>query len=118
MQQQSSIKYTVAAFIWAMIVLLLLVLPVDTDMVPDSLSIPGLDKMVHFVLFAILSLLVAKALEEKRIQYKVWQLFVFISLYGAVTELIQLYLEGRHGDVYDFMADAVGVLLALLILKR
>lgn len=118
MQQQSSIKYTVAAFVWAIVVLLLLVLPVDTDIVPDGLSIPGLDKMVHLILFAILTFLVAKALEEKGMQYKVWQLFVLISLYGAVTELIQLYLEGRHGDIYDFMADAVGVLLALLILRR
>lgn len=118
MQQQSSIKYTIAASIWAILVLLLLVLPVDTDMVPDGLSIPGLDKMVHMILFAILTFLIAKALDEKGMQYKVWILFVLVSLYGAATELIQLYLEGRHGDVYDFMADAAGVLIALLILRR
>jgi len=118
MQQQSSIKYTVAASIWAIIVTLLLVLSGDAVDVQDDLLIPGLDKIAHVILFAILTFFVAKALKERQVQYKVWILFVLISLYGMSTELIQLYLEDRHGDIYDFAADVVGVVIALLILRR
>ncbi len=118
MQQQSSIKYTCAATVWTLVVLLALFLPARAIDAPESLSIPGLDKAVHFILFAILTFLIAMALRERGISYKAWMLCLILGLFGLSTELIQTLIEDRNGDILDFGADMAGVVIALLIIKH
>lgn len=42
---------------------------------------------------------------------------VFCSVYGATDEWHQSFVEGRHADVVDWVADTFGALLAVTFLS-
>ena len=70
---------------------------------------PDSDKWHHFVEFAVLTtrLICVKA--------AYWTIIVpFALIFGAVIEVIQPYLN-RSGDIYDFYANATGVLIGIII---
>jgi len=73
----------------------------------------GLDKIVHIGLFAVLTLL--GVLSYKKAAMPVILLLFF---YVFASELIQKnYIPHRSFDVYDILADCVGVVLGLLIIS-
>lgn len=78
------------------------------------------DKIIHIFIFGVQSFLL---LITFRIQYlSGLQRLVYISilvsitiLFALLTEILQVYVfVGRHGNVYDFIADVVGILVGLL----
>ncbi len=69
---------------------------------------PGVDKLVHVALFAVL------ALTGRWAGTRRGSLAVLLVVYGAVSELAQgLSALGRSGSPVDWLADVVGVLLGL-----
>jgi VanZ family protein len=65
-----------------------------------------IDFIGHFIGFYLLTWFLHKQLSLPLINIGICLIF-----YGAVTELSQLYLGFRNGEVSDFIADAFGVLL-------
>ena len=44
--------------------------------------------------------------------------FLISVLYGALTELLQIYIFiGRYGSIYDFSADVIGCVLGVFIFR-
>jgi VanZ family protein len=39
-----------------------------------------------------------------------------LLIFAALTESLQMVIPGRSGDLMDFLADATGVLMGLLVL--
>lgn len=75
-----------------------------------GLFIPPLDKIVHLIYYAIITLCLGSLIGLN--------LFfsVFIALcIGLADEIHQLYLPGRSADVLDLLADAIGISLSSLI---
>lgn len=71
----------------------------------------GLDKAVHVLLFASMAVLGLKSYRTKR-----FRILAFLFCYTIVTEIIQeLFIPHRNFDIYDIVADSLGILLALLI---
>lgn len=68
-------------------------------------GVPGTDKSHHFIAFAAL----AVPLSFSRPRLAPW-VVVAAALYGGAIEIIQP-LVGRSGEVFDFMADAMGALI-------
>jgi VanZ family protein len=82
---------------------------------PD-VDLPFLDKWAHFVIFSILYLLWAWALESKGPRVK-WTLHLVFALliYGIIIESIQHYwYVSRKGDLMDVLANATGILIGFL----
>jgi len=71
-----------------------------------------LDKVVHFILYAILALLGTWPLPHRP-----WLLFFICVGYGAFDEWHQSFVPTRHPDIWDLTADAVGSLSAILIMS-
>lgn len=117
MQQQSSIKYTVAAICWLIIVVFVLLSPRGNLPANESLNLPGLDKLVHFILFAILTFLIAMAIEERRFSIHVWLIGIGLCIFAGLTEIAQTFIQDRTGDILDLIADVFGVIAVLLICK-
>ncbi|MCE2659873.1 MAG: VanZ family protein [Rubrivivax sp.] len=46
-----------------------------------------------------------------------WVSFILLA-FGVAIELAQLYVPGRWGDVEDVVADAVGIVLGLMLAHR
>jgi VanZ like family len=74
---------------------------------------PGVDKLVHAGLFALLALTGRWAGIGRS------SLAVLLVLYAAVSEVLQgLTPLDRSASVADWMADVVGVLLGLVVWER
>ena len=109
-------KYTdkrtliLANVIWILIIFILCAMP--SEDIPDPhLNIPHLDKVVHFGMFFILSLLISLPLElhttiPPKLIYTIAILTAFV--YGGLIEILQHYFFNRGGDVWDLAADITG----------
>ena len=68
----------------------------------------GADKVVHVVIFAVLSFLYKATFSRQAFG----RCFLILILYGIATELAQEYMHlGRSGDPLDLLADAIGIVL-------
>lgn len=80
----------------------------DVSGVPSS-WMPN-DKVMHVLVFMVLTLLWQLSFRERTIIG-----LLAMSAYGGLVELAQHYLTVRTGDWWDWLADICGILLALLL---
>lgn len=74
-----------------------------------GVEIPGLDKVVHLLIFA------APALAALMVGIRARWALGILAVHAPVSELIQHFgLANREGDVLDVMADLGGVVLGWL----
>lgn len=73
------------------------------------------DKLLHLGAYAGLSFLMASAFAGSWPRIRILLLaFGIVVGYGALDELSQLPIPGRHGDLWDWLADVSGAALGLL----
>lgn len=89
---------------------------VIATMMPGDGKVAGnyLDKVVHFIIFLILSVNICFKYNEsnKLIDFVVWTIF-----FGLATEVIQQIIPGRNMDIYDGIADTLGVILGYYLYR-
>ena len=80
---------------------------------PDTgIETPNLDKIAHFGIFWILTSLAYFSYKiNTKLQILIW------TLYGLAIEFLQGLTPTRSPEFLDFIADMIGVLAALLILR-
>lgn len=80
------------------------------------------DKVEHFGAYFVLSLLITftfnlqtkiKILSKRAFIFS----FIIVSFYGLFDEVHQLFIPGRMFDWWDLVADMVGALLGILVVK-
>ena len=71
--------------------------------------VPGTDKLQHFVAFGVFVLPVCLLMPART-----WLIFAIAVFYGALIEIIQPYVN-RYGELGDFLADAGGAVVGVLI---
>ena len=115
------IKKFIPGIAWFFLVLLLICLPgSDIPTVNDWLGKIYFDKWVHVGLFAILAFLfMLPFLRSTMGVPQKWNIVLKITLatclWGLTTEFIQrFFVSGRQFDWFDWSADTLGALLALL----
>lgn len=111
-------KYPLSVFVCAVIWILCFMDIPETPL--DKVSL--IDKWTHIVMYWGLCLLMwwEHLRAHAYIYNKVWMVTwgsLFPLLMGGIIEILQAHCTGgrRSGDWVDFLADAIGVLLALLI---
>ena len=82
-----------------------------------SVSIPHYDKVMHFIIFAILSVLLLIALLKNEFKKPVMFAILFTIIYAATDEFHQFFVPGRNMDFFDWIADSLGSLIVLLFKK-
>lgn len=81
------------------------------------------DKWVHFVFYAIFSFLLYFPLKvytiNRTIVVSKWLLVLIVSTtIGILVEVIQHnFIEGRYGEGLDVLANTLGVITALIVVK-
>lgn len=81
------------------------------------LGIPHFDKLVHAGFYFVLTLLLIRPFSSlTRLPY-VYSLISASLLSGCVEILQEQIAVLRHGDIYDFLANLAGVLMALLFYR-
>lgn len=86
-------------------------LPSVPEGVPGA-GVPGLDKAVHLVVFA-LTVFAAGWLLAPRKRFPMGWIVIAAVLHAALIELIQLALPQRSGDGLDILFDVIGIALGL-----
>lgn len=75
------------------------------------------DKLVHLVMYGGFAFLLAAWLTSRNVpRGKVlWITLGMAVVYGALDELLQIPIESRSADVWDFVMDLCGAVLGLLL---
>lgn len=93
--------------------LVALYLPGSPDGSLELPWLPGADKVVHLLLFAVPVYLFG------RLTRRVGLVAGVFAVHAVVSELVQWrFIPYRDGDPFDALADLVGIGLAVLLLKR
>ena len=85
---------------------------------PSVYPFPGFDKVVHVLLYGGLGMLVCRFLASDLRRSAPAAMIVaaaLTSLYGLSDEVHQLYVPGRLGSAWDFVANTVGASLAVVV---
>lgn len=86
---------------------------VPGDEYPD-VDYPHADKIVHVLLYAPLGLFLARA-RGKAVGRRSVLPFALGLLYAATDEWHQLYVANRSASFTDWLADALGVMVGILL---
>ena len=77
-----------------------------------SLSLDVWVERIHFIEYAVLGILISRAVNVINLQGIIYTGFL-VALIGAVDEIIQWFLPNRVGDMRDVFMNAVGGLSGL-----
>jgi VanZ family protein len=110
-------------FIWGAIILALSLIPgTHIPRIPDFYQLFKPDKIIHLAMFGVFSLLLLLSL-RRQYGYAFFRYYGIIIgltisfLYGGLTEYLQFITNlNRSGNIYDFIANAAGSLLGLLVM--
>ncbi len=97
---------------WALVIEGLVLWPKPPEL-PQAWDVVGFDKFVHAGLFAVLALLASRALDEQA--RPAWPALAASMAFGLFTELEQYFIPSRSMELGDFLADAAGAALGLVV---
>lgn len=106
-------RYRIATILASIALLALLLAPGDD--VP-KVSLPGIDKLVHVLLFGCWAL--ALRFDWVAFRERPGLLLVAVAIAAPLTEALQLLAPGRSFDLLDMAADMVGAALAAALGTR
>lgn len=93
-------------------ILIMIAVLIPGSKIPD-VNLIGIDKVVHLCMFSAW----AVALRFDFPGVKPWIVFMLGMLFSLVTEVVQLFAEGRSFDLFDMVFDGIGLTIGLLIAK-
>lgn len=108
------------SIVWATFILVLCSIPGNQINKVKIIDIPHLDKFVHFIFYAVFTLLLISENNKQRLHRKVTVDAILIAAtislsYGALIEIIQKVLViNRGADIWDMIANTAGFLVAAI----
>ena len=114
-----NIKYLI--IIWIIIIFILSSIPGNDIPKLNRFKIPHLDKIVHFIMYFTLQLLILVEYYKNHTQKYSFIKVLFVSImfsvaYGVVMELLQsLIFISRTGSFYDVLANSTGAVIGSLL---
>jgi VanZ family protein len=103
---------------WALFILILTGIPGNQiPRIPDFLEWLSPDKVVHLIMFGLLSYFILygnrrQYFKSKKRSFYIINAILISAAYGVVTEILQVYVfSGRSGNIFDASADLLGALI-------
>lgn len=90
--------------------LIMIAVLIPGSKLPD-ISIGGYDKLIHMIMFGSWGVAVRYDFDTKPFRYAI--VFLAGLLFSALTEVLQILVEGRSFDIYDMIADTAGLIIGL-----
>lgn len=104
----TTVRWIVAA--WLAVVISVVVASLIPAAAPPGVW--GLDKIVHFGVFLVLTVVPASVLSRNRAMLGA---VMFLFAIGLGIEVAQSFVPGRVGSGSDFLADVLGVLAGAVV---
>jgi VanZ family protein len=111
-------KYNWLVLVWALFIMALCGMPGKDIPHFSWLEALSFDKWVHAGIFFVLTILGIRGLKRQHTFQAIrntsaWITVIWCILYGGVLELLQeVVFEDRSADLYDFIANTFGVVIA------
>ena len=119
-------KSRLTAFVlWTLFILIVVGIP--GSYIPKPVSFWRLlspDKIVHIFLFGPFAFLLLRYLFSlpelhSKIKFPLLLTFFIGIIYATITELLQFFVfVGRNGNIYDAIADIIGVITGIYIYQK
>jgi polysaccharide biosynthesis protein VpsQ len=97
---------------WIFLCFVLLTYPMAES---QRVGITYWDKLVHIILFGVLTYLIINTLiakNKKLFAIEFLSAFLISLLYAGLSEYLQIFIPGRNASELDFIAGFIGILLA------
>ncbi len=107
-------KYKYSILVAAAIVYLSLMKPPKIS--EDLLKIENLDKFIHAIMYATLTVSIFFENKNTNKPLKYFIIFIISTIFGGVIEILQSYFPPRTATWGDLLADAIGAALPLAII--
>jgi VanZ family protein len=121
MSEKSLLRYWLPPVLWMGVIFILSAQP-SLPEYPDTLLDLILKKSAHIMEYGLLAFLLWRALSPGRwgalSRSALVTAFLVSVLYALSDEYHQTFVPGRHGRLMDVGIDAVGALVALLVVGR
>jgi len=86
----------------------------SVDGIPGAFE--GRDKVVHFALYGLMATLIARIEAVARTRpLGMYAAILITSVFGVTDELHQYFTPGRSMDVWDWVADTLGAIVATVM---
>jgi VanZ family protein len=88
---------------------------VPSDAIPQSI-IFSQDKLIHMGVYAVFGILLYRGIRRRSTGTWIaagWLTFGIGVVYGASDEFHQHFVPGRSMDIFDLIADAIGIACAI-----
>ena len=118
------LKAFVPGIVWFIISVVLLALPGNNLPQNNLFDFPFLDKVVHLVMFFLLSSLfcfpfVTAAFKKEDLKKLFNKIGLGVIFYGIVMEFIQKYfVTNRSFEVVDIAFDTLGSIVGIMVVRR
>ena len=106
---------------WIFIIYLILIISLSSQSGNKLVLFPNLwkiDKIVHFIEYFILGILLINVIKIKPLSRKKWLgALIFLLLFPIFDESLQFFIPRRIPDIYDAIADIAGGFIGAYIRK-
>jgi VanZ family protein len=115
-------RYFLPAFIWGVIIFLIISLPTGALPATDKLHIPHFDKIVHFTMYFAFGAFIVLGFGKYKRATSITSKHIIISLvagvfYGVITEYLQhCCFADRNGNIYDALANGFGTVFGVFMI--
>ncbi len=107
--------------LWTLLIAALTLMPGNyIPRITTFLDWLGPDKILHLLLFGIYSFLLLEGFRRQHSHSLLQKHPIFVALligivFAIFTEVMQMHvIPGRHGNIYDFLADVLGSILGII----
>jgi VanZ family protein len=110
-------RYYFPAILYACLIFLISSIP---DLGLPQIGILGLDKLAHFLEYALFGWLIVRSLGKLLGRFnkgRVYLLsFLLVTVFACLDEWYQMTVPGRESDIIDVLFDIAGALVAIGIM--
>jgi VanZ family protein len=116
-------KYYLPAFLWAIVILILTMMPGKYIPPVNIWDLTNIDKLAHLFVFAVLMVLLLYGFQKQTqfnpLPFRMLLIAFFICVsYGLLIEGMQgTLLTDRHFELYDALANAIGCIIGGFLFK-
>lgn len=110
-------KYLLS-LLWTGVILILSLakMPIKEE---GAFNIPNLDKLVHFSMYFIYTILLLFELRHIKLKNLVYYTMFYTTMFGILMEILQqTVFTYRDGSFFDFLANTIGVVAAYLVYRK
>ena len=108
--------------VWVLVILFLSTLPTANVPRTPLFNIPHFDKLVHFLMYFILTTVVLSDSYKENVQIRnkiIIKIMMLSISYGILMELVQKYMaSGRNASLYDAIFNSLGVIFAIVLFVK